>query len=56
VEFLLKLMRMGHTILGITAPPPEHERAFLMGWTLSLLVIIVFSVGLVFLLVPRIMH
>jgi hypothetical protein len=55
VEFLLKLIRMGHSILGITAPP-EHERAYLLGWTLSLLVIFVFSVGLVFLLVPRIMH
>jgi hypothetical protein len=36
MEFLLKLMRMGHTILGITAPPPEHERAYLLLWTLSL--------------------
>jgi hypothetical protein len=55
VEFLLKLMRMGHTILGITAPPPEHERAFLLGWTLSLLLIIAFTIGLVLFLVPRIM-
>ena len=53
--FLLKLMRMGHTILGITAPPPEHERAFLLGWVLALLLIIAFTVGLVLFLVPRIM-
>jgi hypothetical protein len=26
----LKLMRIGHAILGITAPPPEHERAYLL--------------------------
>jgi hypothetical protein len=55
MEFLLKLMRMGHTILGITAPPPEHERAYLLGWILSLLLIIAFTVGLVLFLVPRIM-
>jgi hypothetical protein len=55
MEFLLKLMRMGHTILGITAPPPEHERAYLLGWILSLLLIVAFTVALVFFLVPRIM-
>jgi hypothetical protein len=55
VEFLLKLMRMGHTILGITAPPPEHERTFLLGWILSLLLIIAFTVALLLFLVPRIM-
>jgi hypothetical protein len=42
---------MGHTILGITAPPPEHERAYLLGWILSLVFIIAFSIGLVFFLV-----
>lgn len=56
VEFLLTLMRMGHTILGITAPPPEHERAYLLGWILSLLLIIAFTVGVVLFLVPRIMR
>ena len=56
MEFILKLMRMGHTILGITAPPPEHERAYLLGWILSLVFIIAFSIGLVFFLVPRIMR
>jgi hypothetical protein len=55
VEFLLTLMRMGHTILGITAPPPEHERAYLLGWILSLLLIIAFTIGLLLFLVPRIM-
>ena len=56
MKFLLSLMRMGHTILGITAPPPEHERVYLLGWALSLLVIIVTGVGLVLFLVPRIMR
>jgi hypothetical protein len=56
MEFLLKLMRMGHTILGITAPPPEHERAYLVGWILSLIFIIAFSIGMVFFLVPRVMR
>jgi hypothetical protein len=56
LEFLLKLMRMSHMIIGITAPPPEHERYYLLVWALSLLLILVFSVGLVLLLVPKIMH
>ena len=56
MEFLLKLMRMGHTILGITAPPPEHERAYLLGWILSLILVFAFSIGLVLFLVPRVMR
>jgi hypothetical protein len=56
VEFLLKLMRMGHAILGITPAKPEHERAYLLGWTLSLIVIIALSMYLVLFLVPRIMR
>jgi hypothetical protein len=56
MEFLLKVMRMGHTILGITAPPPEHERAFLLGWIVSLLLLFAFGIGLLLFLVPRIMR
>jgi hypothetical protein len=56
MEVLLKLMRMGHTILGITAPPPQQERAYLLGWILSLIFIIAFSIGLVLFLVPRVMR
>jgi hypothetical protein len=56
MEFLLKVMRMGHTILGITPPPPEHERAYLLGWIVSLLFLFAFSIGLVLFLVPRIMR
>jgi hypothetical protein len=56
MEFLLKLMRMGHTILGITAPPPEHERAYLLGWILSLILVFAFGIGLVLFLVPRVMR
>ena len=56
MEILLKLMRMGHAIMGITPPPPEHERVFLLGWIVSLVLIIVASIGLVTFLVPRIMR
>lgn len=56
MEFLLKLMRMGHTILGITPAEPEHERAYLLGWILSLLLIVALAIGFVLLLVPRIMR
>jgi hypothetical protein len=55
VNFLLKLMRMGHTILGITPPRPEHERAFLLGWIAALLLVALFMVGLVLFIVPRVM-
>jgi hypothetical protein len=56
VEFLLKLMRIGHAILGITPAEPEHERAYLLGWTLSLIVIVALSIALMLFLVPRIMR
>jgi hypothetical protein len=55
VKFLLHLMRMGHTILGITPPRPEHERAFLLGWIVALLFVAMITVALVLFLVPRIM-
>jgi len=55
VNFLLHLMRLGHTILGITPPRPEHERAFLLGWIAALLLVALLTVGLVLFLVPRIM-
>ena len=55
VNFLLQLMRLGHTILGITPPRPEHERAFLLGWIVALLLVALIAVGLVLFLVPRIM-
>jgi hypothetical protein len=55
VNFLIHLMRLGHTILGITPPRPEHERAYLLGWMAALLLLALFSVGLVLFLVPRIM-
>ena len=55
VNFLLQLMRMGHTILGITPARPEHERAYLLGWIVALLLVALIAVGLVLFLVPRIM-
>ena len=48
-------MRLGHMILGITPPRPEHERAFLLGWIAALLLVALLTVGLVLFLVPRIM-
>jgi hypothetical protein len=48
-------MRLGHTILGITPPRPEHERTFLLGWIAALLLVALLTVGLVLFLVPRIM-
>ena len=56
VNFLLMLLRMLHTVLGITPPKPEHERRYLLLWTVSLIVVILISIGTVLLLVPRIMH
>jgi queuine/archaeosine tRNA-ribosyltransferase len=55
VNFLLQLMRMGHMILGITPAKPEHERVFLLGWIVALLLVALIAVGLVLFLVPRIM-
>ena len=55
MNFLLQLMRMGHTILGITPAKPEHERLFLLGWIAALLLVVLIAVGLVLFLVPRIM-
>lgn len=56
MEFLLQLMRIGHAILGITPAKPEHERAFLLAWIVSLLLIVAMAIGLMLLLVPRIMR
>jgi hypothetical protein len=48
-------MRMGHIIMGITPPRPEHERAFLLGWIVALLLVALASIALILFLVPRIM-
>ncbi|HEY2364229.1 MAG TPA: hypothetical protein VGK36_24135 [Candidatus Angelobacter sp.] len=56
MEFLLNLMRISHAILGITPAKPEHERAFLLGWILSLLLITAVGIGLLLLLMPHIMR
>jgi len=55
VNFLIQLMRMWHTILGITPAKPEQERVFLLGWIVALLLVALMAVGLVLFLVPRIM-
>jgi hypothetical protein len=47
---------MLHTVLGITPPKPEHERRYLLFWTVSLIMVILIGIGAILLLVPRIMH
>ncbi len=54
VKFLLHLMRMGHTILGITPPRPEHERAFLLMWIGALVLVVLIALALMLFLVPRV--
>jgi len=56
VEFLLNLMRISHAILGITPAKPEHERAFLLGWIVSLLLIVAMAIAMLLFLVPRVMR
>jgi hypothetical protein len=56
VKFLLELLRMFHTVLGITPARPEHERAYLLAWTVALVLVVLIMVGVVLLIVPRIMH
>ena len=48
---------MFHTVLGITPPKPEHERAYLLLWIAALVVVATDRmVSLVLLIVPRIMR
>ena len=56
MKLLLELMRIFHSILGITPADPEHERAYLFLWLGVFVLILSIVVGCVFLLVPRIMH
>ena len=56
MTFLLSLLRMFHTVLGITPPKPEHELRYLLLWSLALIAVILIALGSIALLVPRIMH
>jgi hypothetical protein len=56
VEFLLKLMRISHAILGITPAEPEDERRLLLLWIISLGLIIAFAIAVFVFLLPRIMR
>jgi hypothetical protein len=56
MKFLLKLMRMGHTVMGITPPPPEKERTFLFLWIGAMVMVILIALGTVVLLAPHIVH
>jgi hypothetical protein len=56
VNFLLQLLRMFHTVLGITPPKPEHERAYLLLWSGALVMVILIMVVFALLIVPHIMR
>jgi len=56
VKFLLELLRMFHTVLGITPARPEHERRYLALWTVALVLVILIMMGVALLVVPRIIH
>ena len=56
VGFLLQMLRMLHTILGITPAKPEHERRYLLFWTVALIIILLTGIACILLLVPRIMR
>jgi hypothetical protein len=56
VKFLLELLRMFHMVLGITPAKPEHERRYLLLWTVALVLVILIMVGVALLVVPRIIQ
>jgi len=56
VGFLLQMLRMLHTILGITPAKPEHERRYLLLWIVALIMVLLTGIACILLLVPRIMH
>ena len=56
MKFLLELMRMLHTVMGITPAKPEHERSYLLMWAVALLLVVLIMVGVVLLVVPRVVH
>jgi hypothetical protein len=47
---------MFHAILGITPAEPEHERRYLLLWTVTLTLIFLLGLASILLLVPWIMH
>ena len=56
VKFLLELLRLFHKVLGITAPAPEHERAFLFVWIGVVIMIVLLGTAFFLFLVPRIIQ
>jgi len=56
VKFLLELLRMFHMVLGITPAKLEHERRYLLLWSVALVLVILIMVGVALLVVPRIIH
>jgi hypothetical protein len=56
MKFLLELMRILHTLVGITPAEPEHERTYLLLWSGAFALIIVAVIAFVLIFMPRIMH
>ena len=56
MEFLFKIMRMLHAVVGITPAEPEHERAYLLLWIGALALIIVVVVVFVLVVTPHIIR
>ena len=56
MEFLFKIMRMLHAVVGITPAEPQHERAYLLLWIGALAVIIAVVAVFVVVFMPHIMR
>jgi hypothetical protein len=56
MEFLFKIMRMLHAVVGITPAEPDHERAYLLLWIGALALIIAVVVVFVVVFMPHIMR
>jgi hypothetical protein len=55
LKFLLAIMRMFHHMMGITAPPPEHERKILLVWIVTFLLFLMVGVVFAVFIVPRLL-
>jgi hypothetical protein len=56
MEFFLQLMRLLHTVLGITPAEPKQERAYLLLWAGSFVLILMIVIASVVFLLPRVMR
>ncbi len=56
MNFLLKVMRLLHMIIGITPARPEQERTFLLLWLISIIAIGLIGIAVAVFLAPRIIQ